>query len=152
MSVKSIGTLGKIQKFAETRASNRCCAIARITMGAVFTTFFSAKSTLFTVITALSRVNRDWYNSWKDRTKRSYKATGCSLALTMQGIRQILWYSTSIAANASLKRDVLIVGRSLGYELIGEDNWVKNPFRSEAGIPLKGAFKAIAGIYPKKED
>jgi len=151
MSVKTISSSEKQPSFIENRISNRCSAIARTVTGAVFTGLFSVKSSLFTVITALSRVNRNWYNSWKDRTERSYKATGCSLALTMQGIRQILWYSTAQGKNASLKRDVYLVGRSLGYELIGENNWEKNPFRSQAGIPLKGAFKAIVGIYPKKD-
>lgn len=151
MSVKSIGNSEKQSGFIENRVSNRFCALARITMGAVFTTLFSAKSTLFTVITALSRVNRNWYNSWKERTERSYKATGYSLALSIQGIRQFLWYSTMHASNASFKRDVERMGSSLGYELIGEDNWEKNPFKSSGGIPIKTTCKAILGIYSRED-
>ncbi|HSW72817.1 MAG TPA: hypothetical protein VLG44_05370 [Chlamydiales bacterium] len=151
MSVKSVSNWDKVKEFTENRSTNRCCALARITMGAVFTTLFSAKSTLFTVITALSRVNSNWYNSWKERTKRSYKATGYSMALSMQGIRQFLWYSTMHAPNASFKRDVERMGSSLGYELIGEDNWEKNPFRSSGGIPIKATCRAILGIYPKED-
>lgn len=152
MSVKSIGNLEKVQEFASNRVSNRCCAVARIMMGAAFTTLFSVKSTLFTVLKTLSRVNRDWHTTWKNRTDRSYRATGYSLALTLQGVRQFLWYSTAQASNASLKRDVQKLGTSLGYELMGEDNWEKNELLLGRNVPFKQICKAVVGIYPKKED
>lgn len=134
-----------------TTLGNRTAAVSRGCIGAFYTGLFTAKAAAFTAITALAYLTRNqkWINSWKVSTKRSYSMAGCSMALTLQGARQFFWYSTALSPKAFLKRDVLYLGRSLGYELFGQENYDKNPFSQNSDIPVRGAFKAAICLYDR---
>ncbi len=122
-----------------TALKNRGCAIARIAIGAISTVGFLAKAIFI--------------SSWYGGRLRTMKMVGNSLALTLQGIRQLFWYSTARSSHvSSFTKDVVDLSKIQAYALCGSNDAKKNPYLHSADVHIISGIKAIIGIYPPREE